>query len=167
MKALCIDPGTEKSGIVEWDGENVSNVDSEINNNYLLTELYDAGGSGCVDIVIIEMISSYGMAVGKTTFETCIWIGRFMEAFGPYSTKLVYRRDVKMHLCNSMRAKDKNIRQAVFDRFPATGGGKTPQIGTKKQPGPLYGVTSHAMSSLALGITYFETEELKKKYNTN
>jgi hypothetical protein len=59
-----------------------------------------------------------------------------------------------MFLCNSMRAKDANIRRRVLDIFPATGGGKTPQIGTKGHPGPLYGVTSHAISALALGLTF-------------
>ena len=33
--------------------------------------------------------------------------------------------------------------RALIDRFPRLGGGKTPQIGTKAQPGPLYGLTSH------------------------
>ena len=69
-----------------------------------------------------------------------------------------------MFLCGTPRAKDTNIRQRVIDIFPATGGGKTPQIGTKKEPGPLYGVTSHCISALAVGLTYkygLETDETK------
>jgi len=63
-----------------------------------------------------------------------------------------------MHLCKNNRAKDANIRQALLDRFPATGGGKAPQIGTKKQPGPLYGVTSHLWSALAVAVTWADTQ---------
>jgi hypothetical protein len=156
MKALCIDPGTVESGYVIYDGEKVITSKSGIQNKVLLEQILNSISN---DVLIIEMISSYGMAVGKSTFETCVWIGRFLQAFGEERTFMIYRKDVKMHLCNTMRAKDSNIRQAVLDKFPANGGGKTPQIGTKNQPGPLYGVTGHAMSALALGITYFETQK--------
>lgn len=165
IRALCIDPGTTESGYVVYNGERVSSQNSGIKNEDMIDRIKGEGKYEIafpVDIIIIEMISSYGMAVGESTFETCVWIGRFIEAFyDPEKAHRVYRRDIKMHLCNTMRAKDTNIRQAVLDKFPAIGGGKTPQIGTKKQPGPLYGITGHAMSALALGITYFELEELK------
>lgn len=95
----------------------------------------------------------------NTTFETCVWIGRFIERF-KREHKFIYRKDVKLNLCNSMRAKDANVRQALLDRFEPTGGGKTPQIGTKKQPGPLFGMSSHQWSALAVGITYMETREV-------
>lgn len=171
LRALCIDPGTTESGYVSYDGEKVHNYNSGIKNGDMLDRVMLNGkyyNAIPHDIIIIEMISSYGMAVGKETFETCVWIGRFIQAFyAPEKVYMIYRRDIKMHLCNNMRAKDTNIRQAVLDRFPSIGGGKTPQMGTKKQPGPLYGITSHAMSALALGITYFETEELEEKYNRN
>ncbi len=99
------------------------------------------------------MIACYGMPVGAETFETCVWIGRFIEAANT-DPALVFRKDVKMHLCHTMRAKDANIRQALLDLFPATGGGKTPQVGTKKQPGPLFGVKSHAWAALAVAVTF-------------
>lgn len=95
------------------------------------------------DLVSIEMIACYGMPVGRETFETCVWIGRFIErAKQPH--RLVYRKDVKLHLCNSPRAKDGNVRQAIIDRF-----GKP---GMKKSPGVLYGVSSHVWAALAVAI---------------
>jgi hypothetical protein len=102
----------------------------------------------------IEMIASYGMPVGREVFETCIWIGRMKQVWHrPDDVMLVYRKDVKLHLCAHPRAKDSNVRQALIDLFPATGGGKTPQIGTSKQPGPLYGVSSHAWPALGVAVT--------------
>jgi len=151
---LCIDPGTTDSGIVVYDGEKVLEVYSSVYNDRVLN-LCRSTKTCKVDMVLIEMVACNGMPVGKEIFETCVWIGRFMqEATVP--VKRVFRKDIKMQLCNSMRAKDGNIRQALLDRFPKTGGGKTPQVGVKKQPGPLFGVSSHAWSALAIGVTWFE-----------
>lgn len=117
---------------------------------------------GCADALAIEMIASYGMPVGKEVFETCVWIGRFIQSWGDSTpVKLVYRKDVKMRLCGSMKAKDANIRQALIDLFPATGGGKTPQIGTKSKPGPLYGVSTHIWPALAVAVTVAAKQETK------
>jgi hypothetical protein len=71
----------------------------------------------------------------------------------PDAVRLTYRRDVKVLLCNSSKAKDSNVRQALLDLFPRSGGGATPQIGTKSQPGPLYGVSTHAWPALGVAVT--------------
>jgi len=146
---LAIDPGTTQSGWV-WllDGAGVHNSGVSPNAEVL------AMIADWHDKIAIEMIASYGMAVGREVFETCVWIGRFVQAAkNPDAVRLVYRRDVKLHLCGSPKAKDANIRQALLDIFPRTGGGKTPQVGTKSQPGPLYGVSSHAWAALAVAMT--------------
>lgn len=146
---LAIDPGTTESGWVRYCNDHV--IDSGVWSNSTMLRKIDEGG---FDDLAIEMIASYGMAVGREVFETCVWIGRFIEASrDPEAVRLIYRRDVKLHLCGTSKAKDANIRQAVIDLFPRLGGGKTPQIGTKAQPGPLYGVTSHAWPALAVAIT--------------
>jgi hypothetical protein len=59
--------------------------------------------------------------------------------------ELVYRRDVKMFLCGSNRAKDGNIRQALLDLVG-------PQ-GTKKAPGPTYGLRGDEWAALAVAVT--------------
>jgi hypothetical protein len=41
-----------------------------------------------------------------------------------------------------MRAKDANIRQALIDKLGA--------VGTKKAPGPLYGISGHLWAALAV-----------------
>ena len=96
------------------------------------------------------MISCYGMPVGQETFMTVLWIGAFFaiaEDVG-LTAKLVYRRDIKLHLCNSTRAKDTNIRQSLIDRY-----GKP---GTKKNPGKTYGFKKDMWSALAVGTCYIE-----------
>ena len=146
---LAIDPGTTHSGLVIMvDGRVTSAQVSE--NSEVLDELNIHRGTP----VAIEMIASYGMAVGKEVFETCVWIGRFVQVAGPDRVRLVYRKDVKMHLCGTPRAKDANIRQALIDRY----GGKAEAIGSVKKPGPLYGVKSHAWAALAVAVTASETK---------
>ena len=101
-------------------------------------------------LLVLEDVQGYGMAVGKEVFRTCMWIGRFVEAWpGPHV--LLPRREVKLTLCGSARAKDKNVRQAVVDRL-----GPLP---TKAAPNPAYGPrrpSSHEWSALALALTYAE-----------
>ena len=153
MILIAIDPGTESSGVVIYDGKKVIASYKDFENNDLVEQLRT--DSWACKHLAIEMVASYGMAVGKTTFETVYWIGRFVQAFGVHDSTRIYRKDVKMFLCNSMKAKDANVRQAILDRFEPSGGGKTPQVGTKKEPGPLFGVSSHAWSALAIALTYF------------
>lgn len=165
-KILAIDPGTSESAYVVYDTYLTTLTDQRekrnmrdfgiYSNEYMLSIVQTVS----VDCLAIEMIASYGMAVGKTVFETCVWIGRMAQQFRTTQKKpfhFVYRTDVKMHLCNSTRAKDSNIRQAILDLYPETGGGKTPQVGTKAQPGPLYGVSKDVWSALAVAITFAET----------
>lgn len=158
MKILAIDPGTTKSGWCLLDsGKPVAfGVDENADVLSLIRGMWDA------DYLAIEMIASYGMAVGKEVFETCVWIGRMMEQWrNPDEVRLIYRKDVKMHLCGTTKAKDANIRQAIIDSYPATGGGAIPQIGTKSQPGLLYGVSSHVWPALGVALTAEHKENEK------
>ncbi len=155
---FAIDPGTTQSAWCVFDGSKVVNCAIE-DNQVVRSMLHKADLSEYH--VAIEMIASYGMPVGKEVFETCVWIGRFVEVSVSNCAagcSLVYRKDVKLHLCNSARAKDPNVRQALIDRFAPTGGGKIPQIGTAKQPGPLYGVSSHVWAALAVAVTFHDTK---------
>lgn len=149
----AIDPGTTHSGVVKLNGKQVINVDPEMENSELLNLLKSVTDSS--HHLAIEMIASYGMPVGETTFKTVLWIGRYIQAFHGEHKTLIYRKDCKNYLCDgNQRAGDANIRQAIIDKYPATGGGARPAIGIKNQPGPLYGVSSHAWAALAVGLTY-------------
>lgn len=157
---FAIDPGTYQSAWVEYASGAVRDCAIEPNVN-VLQRVKQMRRQWDYSPLVIEMIACYGMPVGRETIETCLWIGRFIEASND-KAKLMYRKDVKLHLCNSMRAKDANVRQALLDLFPRTGGGATPQIGTKAKKGPLYGVRSHIWAALAVAVTYEGKVESEK-----
>jgi len=150
VNIIAIDPGPKESAYVVMENGEITEKGIEENSNLrdILDDRLDSP-CGYEHDLLIEMVASYGMAVGKDVFETCVEIGRFIEAWGgPY--KLVYRKDVKMHLCGSTRAKDSNIRQALIDLY---GGSKEKAIGKKANPGPLYGFKSHLWAALGVAVT--------------
>ena len=162
VEILAIDPGPAQSGWCIYDGSRMVQC-GVADNATMLVIVKTASVNYRVDRLAIEMIASYGMAVGREVFETCVWIGRFQQAWGnPDAVELVYRKDVKMHLCGTPRAKDANIRQALLDMFPPSGGGAVPQVGTKKEPGPLYGISSHAWPALGVAITAMAASQMKR-----
>lgn len=140
MRILGIDPGTEKSGFVVWDDGLIES--GELNNSELLVRIVQ-NEFGKVEVCGIEMVASYGMAVGREVFETVFWIGRIYErAIKRWTTIRVYRKDVKMFLCGTSKAKDSNISQALRDKHG--------EKGTKKAPGKLYGISKHTWAALAV-----------------
>lgn len=154
MIVLAIDPGTTHSAYMLLDGEQPLSF-GKISNEELLAKLrstqHGDGPFWCADHMAVEMIASYGMPVGHEVFETCVWIGRFLEAWSDAHT-IVYRQQAKLALCKSPRANDATIRQALLDRY----GGKERAVGRKTAPGPLYGVSGDVWSALAVGITWIE-----------
>lgn len=154
MKILGIDPGTTESGWVIYDTENHSIIDKGISENNEIIELIDTTD---FDVMAIEMVASYGKPVGKETFETVYWIGRFAEkarSFGICVERYYKKTDINPAICFNSNVKDAMIRRALLDMFPKTGGGKESSIGTKKQPGPLYGINSHMFPALAVALTH-------------
>ena len=163
MKILALDPGTLETGWVVYDSKTHTILDKGITENYGLKMFIKSNiETRNYDTVAIEMIASYGMPVGREVFETCLFIGQLMQmmddAYVP--CKLIFRREVKQAICNNGKAKDPQIRQALIDQFPRTGGGAKPQIGNKKQPGRLYGITSHIWAALGVAITHAKNEKV-------
>lgn len=141
---LGIDPGPRESSLVWWDGEKVVKYQDLPNDKACVVVTHDRFN----DDAACEWVESFGMAVGKEVFETVFAVGVF---FGSEPClRLVPRRDVKLHLCGSARAKDANIRQALIDRFGP--------VGTKKNPGPLFGISKHRWAALAVAVTAFDLE---------
>jgi len=162
MMILGIDPGNVQSAWVIYDKDDRQIVEFGITENEKFRDMGSSlwVGSGC-GILAIEYMRPRGMPTAQQEMDTQFWAGRIVERWvlcgGRW--RAIARKDVKMHMCGQTKAKDSNIRQAIIDRFPATGTGKCPQIGTKKQPGPLYGVSKDVWSALAIAITAAETTE--------
>ena len=123
-KILAIDPGEVESAWVEYLPE----IQQIVSHGKTTNE-------GVINVLIrsepsdfaIEMVQCFGMPVGRETFETCLWIGRFLWEFerfeykginpSPVKTAKIFRKTVCGHICNNACAKDSNIRQALIDRF--------------------------------------------------
>jgi hypothetical protein len=146
---LAIDPGPVESAWVTYANGRPHYFAKQPNHEGR-DVVADAFAKGLY--VCIEMIASYGMPVGAEVFETCLWIGRFAEVDGDRAERLT-RSMVKLHLCQSPRANDATVRQAILDRY----GGKDAAIGKKKTPGPLYGLHGDCWAALAVAITASET----------
>lgn len=162
---VAIDPGTTESAIVIVK-DSLSGV---VNKGKISNEdMLDVINQICLEFtrkdwvigerpnVAIEMIASYGMAVGKEVFDTCVWIGRFFQMFDDYgiTPKLIYRKEEKITICNSPRANDSNIIQALQDRFAY--GVPNKGKGTKKEPGYFYGFKKDIWQAFAVAVTYHD-----------
>ncbi|WP_026887689.1 hypothetical protein [Clostridium beijerinckii] len=164
---LAIDPGNVESGYALLNDDLSIVEKGKIENEYVLddviprfldvnlNEFLDKNNE-CKLHIAIEMVASYGMAVGATVFETCMWIGRFYQKSYEMGLKpqLIYRKEEKLNICGSMKAKDSNIIQALIDRFApnTTNKGK----GTKKEPGWFYGFKKDIWQAYAVGVTYYD-----------
>jgi hypothetical protein len=142
---LAIDPGSFQSAWLRFDGTRPHGFG--ITANDVLVRALRSGG--LPDVVVIEKVESYGMAVGAEVFDTVLWTGRFAEAANRVPVVMLPRRAVKLALCGDSRAKDANIRQALIDRF-----GGPAAVGRKAAPGPLYGISRDVWSALAIAVTY-------------
>lgn len=150
---IAIDPGNIESAYVLMDEDlkpvKIGKVPNDDMLKIIETENYKS--------IAIEMVESFGMPVGKEVFETVFWIGRFWEKAllsSPADMKRIYRKKIKMNLCNSTKAKDSNITQALIDRFaPNT---RNKGKGLKASPGWFYGFRADIWQSYACGVTYYD-----------
>lgn len=154
-KYLGIDPGNIQSAYVIVD-ESLKPIEfGKVFNEELLDKLYEIKHD--MDFIAIEMIGHYGkgMPAGKTVFDTCIWIGRFLEAVKDIDyVKFIMRSEEKISLCGTMKAKDSNIRQALIDRFAQFDfkNGK----GTKNNRDWFYGFKADVWQAYAVIVTAHE-----------
>lgn len=158
MIVLGIDPGTYQSALVLWgdgriwdhridDNERILKflVEAPLAERLSVLSSHETWASA---VLALEFIESFGMPVGKETFRTVFWCGRFAQAWHPRRVVEVTRKEVKRHLCQSHRATDANIRASLIDRFGAPG--------VKANQGLLYGLKGHEYAALAVAVTFHD-----------
>ena len=163
-KILAIDVGTTDSGyvIMTMPDEDTLNIiqAGKVDNNTLLKIIKNADYNEAV----YEQFQCYGMAVGESTIESITWNGRVIQSVIDRGKKIerIYRKEEKMTLCHSMKARDANIRQALIDRYAKKD--KKRGRGTKKEPDTFYGVTRDVWQAVAVGVTYLEKKREEDDY---
>jgi hypothetical protein len=154
VRVRAIDPGTTESAFVFINADTRRpQLIGKAPNVALRERLRTIADFPVFDLhVAIEMVASYGMAVGREVFETCVWIGRFAEnAPRPDDVELVYRLDVKKHHCHTGKnVHDANVAQALIDRFAS--GQPNRGKGTKANPGWFYGFKADIWQAYALAV---------------
>jgi hypothetical protein len=151
---LGIDPGPTESAWVLWDGKRI--IQSGNSDNEVLVVRLTANGY-CWDVqpevCAIEQIRGFGVMASDKLFDTCMWTGRFLQAFGEQRTHWVPRKVAAAHICGvGGISKDQFVREALIARF----GGKETAIGNKRNPGPLYGISGHLWAALAVALTWMD-----------
>lgn len=141
VTVLAVDPGNVDSAYVRLTGKGRILSFGKVPNEEMLRVF-----ALPADHRVSEMIASYGMPVGRSVFDTCVFIGRLLQSVTPAPVTLLPRLEVKLAICKSPKANDSTIRAALLDLYG-------PQ-GSKKSPGPTFGMTGDVWAALAVGTTY-------------
>lgn len=154
---LAIDPGPTRSGWCILDGTHVR--DSGVDDNHELLR-WVQHGQHCDVLAIETMQASYAATVGEAVLGTLVWIGRYQQRWldsgrDASSVVLISRQAVKAAVCNgNTKATDSGVRLALIERLGPPG--------TKRAPGPTYGVTSHAWAALAVAVAVQDARQATK-----
>jgi hypothetical protein len=148
---IAIDPGTDKSGYVEWSMGKIAYLDT-LSNDKVRTLLSEASRLySPAPMLAIEWPVYYGrdMQAGQTIFKTCAHVGRFVEVW-PGQHVLVPRKKVVAELCETAKVGDPEVRRACVDIL-----GEPP---TKANPNSIYTrrPASHEWAAIALALAFNE-----------
>ena len=162
-RILALDPGSSETGwvLMEDDGAVLAHgkdANQQLLEWYRCTLVNDDEALEAGDLVVLEFMSPRGMATSEHEFDALWWAGRLTEALdetGLVRIERVSREEVKFVLLRARNVKgaDAAIRTVLIDRY-AAGGGKGSAVGTKAQPGPLYGIKADEWAALAVACAW-------------
>lgn len=148
---VAVDPGSESSGWVLYEPGGTPRVvlsRADEPNASVLSMLRALRASGGADLFAVETFQPRGQPLYSQLVTTAIWTGRFIEAWGGADFVCVPREQAKRVLLGTTKGSDGNVRAALIDMH----GGVAVAVGSKKAPGVLYGVKSHAWAALAVAV---------------
>jgi len=151
---LGLDPGPEITGWFVWDSESRRGVVHGYDPNETVLSILREVSEDERVVFACEQVVSYGMPVGASVFEMCVWMGRFWQVVDPRPFHMVSNSAVRAHLCRTHKAKDANVKAALIEKFGP--------VGTKKKPGPFYGVSGHVWSAAGVAVTYADQQAAKE-----
>jgi hypothetical protein len=141
---LAIDPGPRFSAYVELAGVRIL-ARGKVGNLELLKLVREREPHGPL---VVEMVAPYGRVVGRHVFNTCVWVGRYLEAWRGVG-RLLTRQEVKKALGMRMQSTDADVRAMRIERW----GGKVSRR-PRDVPEPLRGVTGDQWAALAVAVAW-------------
>lgn len=112
---LGVDPGPAESAFALVTGDQQVLRADKVGNDSLIERIRQAPPAH----VAIESIQSYGMAVGRSVFDTCFFIGELIrtckDAGIPFT--LYPRPEYTRRICGVGKVNDAVLRQALLLRF--------------------------------------------------
>ena len=179
MKYLAVDPGTTESAYCGMNDDYSLRSAAKVPNDKLL-HLISLGG---YDALVIECMEARTLnikklepgekppppqKVGEETYETCIWIGRFMEAAYRRNMAVhrVYRSEERSTLVPSKKNKlppftgpvpksiDAQVRMALIRRFARHD--RVNGKGRKNCPDVFYGFKTDMWNAFAVGVVHLD-----------
>lgn len=162
---LAIDPGTKRIGMVIIDEKTdpprlvrayrPDDVDEEL----VYTVICMARTEGFH--VVVERVQAQGVA-GASVIETADqagYIRGICKALG-YTCHRMYRREVKRYL-DCAGGKDADVAARVREIMAGTSD-RRQAVGTKKAPGPCYGLSKDAWQAAGLALAWLEMQQQGK-----
>lgn len=115
---LGIDPGSTETGYALINNDySVISADKVDNEEFIkyISFYPDAPA----DVMIVESMQSYGNIFGKTSIETCYFIGRIIQiaATAHVPCFLYPRPEYARSICGGIKVNDSILRQALINRF--------------------------------------------------
>ena len=176
MRLFAIDPGPETCGVVlldvdEWPPKVLKHRAKMPVEEVLeaLRNVRKAPGGRSIFAnfpqVACERVASYNQIAGNEVLQTCEVFGDIRATCRDHGIDFtpIFRREVKMRLGLQVSVGDPEVSTAIRELYPATGGGKKPQVGIKSKPGPLYGLSFDAWAALGVGLAWVLEREREQR----
>lgn len=157
QQVIAVDPGPNISG---WCCYSANDIIAGVDENAVVLALIQSTGSSAL---VLERVQNYGRILGKSTFDTIYWTGRFAQAGYDrgHTVQRMYFADVREHFCGRRsKVKERDVWLTIVERY----GGHATAVGTRKAPGSIGHVKGHARSAFALALTWWDRKHMLSEH---